>query len=218
MTNQQNTSSRWQIFGSNFPYRQFMLGALVPISIFYSLHRLNRSLIGAMLAIGWGISLIIVNYWRCRRIELFAGLAIPIILIELIGTLITRNPDFYLASSAIESILWGIFFLGSMILPRPLIQIFAEILNPGLGSQEFLVRNSIPKRLYRSPWQILTALWSVINLLRAFILILSQLRLPLETFLIVKTATGLPVMIALLAFSYRFPRWYWERERDKNLS
>jgi intracellular septation protein A len=218
MENQHNTSPWWQIFGSNFPYRQLIFGALVPISIFYSLHRFSRPLTGALLAISWGICLIIVTYWRTRRIELFAGLAIPIILIELIGTLITRNPDFYLASAAIGSVLWGIVFLGSMILPKPLIQIFAELLNPGLGSQEFLSQNSIPKKLYRSAWQILTAIWGVVNLLTAIILIFSQLKLPLETFLLIKTATGLPIMVALLFLSYRFPGWYWERARDKTLS
>ena len=218
MTDQQNTPSWWQIFGANFPYRQLILGALVPITIFYSLHRFNRPLAGALLAIGWGMGLLFINYWRFRRVELFAGLAIPIILIELIGTLVTRNPDFYLASAAIESVLWGILFFGSLLLSRPLIQIFAELLNPGLGSQEFLSRNTIPEQLYRSDWLILTAIWGVVYLLRAIILILSQLRLPLETFLVIKTATGLPVMVALLAFSYRFPGWYWERARDKNLS
>ena len=218
MTNQQNTLPWWQIFGSNFPYRQLILGALVPITIFYSLHRFNRPLVGALLAIGWGTGLLVINYWRFRRIELFPGLAIPIILIELIGTLVTRNPDFYLASAAIESVLWGLLFLGSMLFPRPLIQIFAELLNPGLGSQEFLSQNKIPKRLYRATWQILSAIWGVVNLLTAIILILSQLKLPLETFLLIKTVTGLPVMVALLAFSYRFPGWYWERTKDKILS
>jgi len=152
MTDQQNISLWWQIFGSNFPYRQLILGAMVPITIFYSLHRFSRPLTGALLAISWGIGLLIVTYWRTRRIELFAGLAMPIVLIELIGTLITRNPDIYIASASVESVLWGIVFLGSMILPKPLIQIFAEMLNPGLGSQAFFNQNSIPKPLYRSAW------------------------------------------------------------------
>jgi len=218
MNDQQNTSPWWLIFGANFPYRQLILGALVPISIFYSLHRFNRPLTGALLAIGWGIGFLAISYWRFRRIELFPGLAIPIILIKLIGTLVTRNPDFYLASAAIVSVLWGLLFLGSMLLPRPLIQILAELLNPGLGSREFLSRITITEQLYRSAWLILTAIWGVVNLLKAIILMLSQLRLPLETFLVIKIATGLPVMVALLAFSYRFPGWYWERARDKNLS
>jgi intracellular septation protein A len=216
MTDQQNPSAPLQISGANFPCRQFILGALVPISFFYAFHRFGQPLAGALLAIGWSLSLLVGTYWRSRRIELFPGLAIPIITIELIGTLVTKNPAFYLASAAIENVLWGLLFLGSILMPRPLIQIFAELLNPGLGSQEFLNQSKLRPQLYRSAWQILTAIWGVVNLSKAIILIFSQLRLPIEAFLIVRTASGLPVMVLMLVLSYRFPGWYWERAMERS--
>ena len=194
-----------------------MLGALAPITIFYALHRLGRPLTGALLAIGWSIGLLAIKYWRSRSIELFPALAIPIILIELIGTLITRSPDFYLASAAIDNVLWGLVFLGSLLLTRPLIQIFAELMNPGLGSPEFLSHFEMPVQIYRSPWKILTVIWASVSFVKVVILILAQLKLPLEAFLIVRTASGLPVLVVMLIFSYRFPRWYWERQRDNSL-
>jgi len=217
MVDQKNTFYNWQTSGPGFPWRQLILGALVPIAIFYTLYRLGQPLTGALIAIGWSISLLVVQYWRSRSIELFPALAIPIVLIELIGTLITRNPDFYLASAAIDNVLWGLLFLVSLLLTRPLIQIFAELLNPGLGSQEFLSHFEMPMQLYRSAWKILTIIWAVVSLLKAIILILSQLKLPIEVFLIVRTASGFPVLIVMLIFSYRFPRWYWERPRDNRL-
>lgn len=213
MVDQQNTYHNWRAPGSDFPSRQLIFGALVPVIIFYSLHRLGQPLIGALLAIAWSIGLFTLKYWRSRSIELFPALAIPIVLIELIGTLITRNPDFYLASAAIENVLWGLLFFGSLLLTRPLIQIFAELLNPGLGSQEFLSHFEMPVQLYRSAWKILTVIWAVVSLLKAIILILSQLKLPLEVFLIVRTASGFPVLVVMLLFAYRFPRWYWVRAR-----
>jgi len=211
MTDQQNKSSPVPISGADFPYRQFILGALVPISFFYIFHRFGQPLTGAMLAIGWGLSLLAVTYWRSRRIELFPGLAIPIIAIELIGTLVFRNPDLYLASAAIENVLWGLLFLGTIFMRRPLIQIFAEMLNPGLGSQAFLNQFKLPRQLYRCAWQIVTAMWGIVNLSKAIILVCSQLWLSMEAFLIVRTTTGIPVMVLMLIFSYRFPGWYWER-------
>jgi intracellular septation protein A len=213
MLDQQNTYYNWQTSGPRFPWRQLVLGALVPITIFYTLHRLGQPLTGALLAIGWSIGLLVIKYWRSRSIELFPALAIPIILIELIGTLITRNPDFYLASAAIDNVLWGLLFFSSLLFARPLIQIFAELLNPGLGSQEFFNHFEMPVRLYRSAWRILTVIWAVVSLTKAIILILSQLKLPLEAFLIVRTASGFPVLVLMLIFTYRFPRWYWARTR-----
>lgn len=211
MVDQQNTYYNWQKSGARFPWRQLILGALVPITIFYALHRFGQPLTGALLAIGWSIGLLVIKYWRSRSIELFPALAIPVILIELIGTLITRNPDFYLASAAIDNVLWGLLFIISLLFARPLIQIFAELLNPGLGSQEFLNHFEMPVRLYRSAWRILTVIWAVVSLAKAIILILSQLKLPLEAFLIVRTASGFPVLLLMLIFTYRFPRWYWAR-------
>jgi len=213
MVDQQNTYYNWQTSRPRFPWRQLILGALVPITIFYTLHRLGQALTGALLAIGWSIGLLVIKYWRSRSIELFPALAIPIILIELFGTLITRNPDFYLASAAIDNVLWGLLFFSSLLFARPLIQIFAELLNPGLGSQEFFNHFEMPVRLYRSAWRILTVIWAVVSLTKAIILILSQLKLPLEAFLIVRTASGFPVLVLMLIFTYRFPRWYWARTR-----
>jgi len=187
-----------QFSGANFPYRQFILGALVPISFFYVFHRFGQPLTGALLAISWSLCLLAITYWRSRRIELFPGLAIPIITIELIGTLVFKNPDLYLASAAIENVLWGLVFFGSILIHRPLIMIFAEMLNPGLGSPEFLNQYKLPPQLYRSAWQIVTALWGGVNLLKAIILIFSQLNLSMEAFLIVRTASGLPVMVLML--------------------
>lgn len=215
MTDQQNKSAPLQISGATFPYRQFILGALVPISLFYVFHRFEQPLAGALLAIGWSISLLGFTYWRSRRIELFPGLAIPIIAIELVGTLITRNPAFYLASAAIENSLWGLVFLGSILISRPLIQVFAELLNPGLGSQEFLEQLKLSPQLYRSAWQIITAAWGFVALSKAIILVFSQLWMPIETFLIVRTASGIPVMVLMLFLSYRFPEWYWKWAMEK---
>jgi hypothetical protein len=164
-----------------------------------------------MLAISWSLSLLAITYWRSRRIELFPGLAIPIITIELIGTVVFKNPDLYLASAAIENVLWGLLFLGTTFMRRPLIQVFAEMLNPGLGSPEFLNQFKLPQQLYRSAWQIVTALWGFVNLSKAIILVCSQIWLSMEAFLIVRTATGIPVMVLMIVFSYRFPGWYWER-------
>ncbi len=214
MTDQPQTFFNWQSSGPGVPWRQLILGVLVPITLFYVCHRLGQSLLGALLAIGWSISLLSFKYWRSRRLELFPALAIPIVLIELIGTLITRSPDFYLASAAIENSLWGVLFLGSLLFTRPLIQIFAELLDPSLGSTEFLNHFKMPEKHYRSAWRILTAVWAGISFVKAAVLIVSQLKLPLEAFLAIRTASGFPVLVVMLMFSYRFPGWYWRRAKD----
>jgi len=216
MSSQQQTSPWWQILGPHFPYQQFVLGALVPITLYYAFQRFDQALMGAFLAAGWALGMLVITYWRERYIDLFAGLATPLVLIELIGTLITQNPDFYLAAAAITNVLWGLIYLGTIFLPRPLIQIFAELLNPELGTEEFRQQQALSAKLYRSTWQIITAVWGVVELLKAVILIFAQLRLPLEAFLSLRTILGIPVMVGMIVFSMRFPGWYWERVRMRS--
>ncbi len=126
--------------------------------------------------------------------------------IEIVGTLLTHNPKIYLASAAIDSALYGIIFLASMFLPRPLIQVFAEAANGEIGSPEFR-----QTQFCHSAWQILTVLWGIVSLLKASLLIIVQVRFSLETFLLIRTMMGLPVFVALIMFSYWFPGWYWNR-------
>ena len=52
MVDQKNTFHNWQTSGPRFPWRQLILGALVPITIFYALHRLGQPLTGAP-SISW---------------------------------------------------------------------------------------------------------------------------------------------------------------------
>ena len=53
-----------------------------------------------------------ISYWHTRRLHLFAGVATTVAVVEVIGTVITRNPNVYLAASAINNVLYGLIFLG----------------------------------------------------------------------------------------------------------
>ena len=39
---------------------------------------------------------------------------------------------------------------------------------------------------------------------------------PISFFLVVRTASGIPVMVLTLVFSYRFPGWYWARAKGSS--
>jgi hypothetical protein len=54
MTNQKQPQTWWHLMRQNFPWRQFIIGALLPIVVFYIFYRLDKPLTGALLAAGWG--------------------------------------------------------------------------------------------------------------------------------------------------------------------
>lgn len=193
----------------HFPWKQFIIGALIPILIFYLFHRVDKPLTGAFLAAGWSVGVVTITRLLFKKINLFAALSIPITLIEIASIVITLNPDFYLATAAIEHTLWGLVCLGSVAFSRPLILIFARAMGGIPKSQELGEFGKTNE--FRSAWVILTIIWGITHLIAAILLITSQMWLPLEFFLILRTAFSTPLLAGLIAFSFWFPRWYWNR-------
>lgn len=218
MVSEKKEKKWWQVLGSDFPYGQLITGALVPIIIFYIFNRFDQALMGSLLAAGWGAVALLFTYWRERELNIFAAIAVPGMLIELIGTVVTGSADFYLAAAAITNGLWGILFLGSLLLPRSMIQMIAEALSSNLGSEQSLKDLKLTEKQYKRTWQYLTAMWGAANLLTAAVLIIAQLNLSLEAYLLVRTVVGFPVTILLIVVSARFPVWHWSRIRQSEKS
>ena len=164
----------------HFPWKQFIIGALIPILIFYLFHRVDKPLMGAFLAAGWSVGIVTITRLLFKNINLFAVLSIPITLIEIASIVITLNPEFYLATAAIEHTLWGLVCLGSVALSRPLILIFAQAMGGIPKSQELGEFGKSDE--FRSAWVILTIIWGITHLTAAILLIASQMWLPLEFF------------------------------------
>ena len=177
--------------------------------IFYLFHHFDKPLAGAFLAAGWGFLVVAITHLVLKKINLFAALSIPLNLIEFAGIIITLNPKFYLATAAIDHTLWGLIFLGSLVFSRPLILILAEAMGGIPKSQELGEFSN--SDVFRSAWVILTIIWGVTHLIAASLLIASQIWLPLEIFLIIRTAFSTPLLTVLIVFSFWFPRWYWNR-------
>jgi hypothetical protein len=97
------------------------------------------------------------------------------------------------------------------VFSRPLILIFAEATGGIPKSHELGEFGN--SDVFRSAWVILTIIWGIVHLIAAILLIASQIWLPLETFLIIRTAFGTPLLAVLLAFSFWFPGWYWNRSQ-----
>jgi hypothetical protein len=120
--------------------------------LFYTCKRLGQPLTGAWLAGIWGLCVVSIDYWRSRRVNVFAALAATLAVIELAATVITRSPTWYLAAAAMESGVLGYVFLASLRFPRSLLQLLAEeTIGPEGFSAE--VRQS---RLYPTAWRLLT--------------------------------------------------------------
>ena len=205
----QSSSSLWRAMLNNSFQSRFILGGVIPVVLFYALHRAGQTLLGAIAAGAWGLGVTLITYWLSREVNIFAVLATTVNLIEIVGTLLTRNPDFYLAGAAIDSFLYALVFLGSLLLARSLMQTIVEATPQGRTFPESFRQQ--PR--YARAWQIVTAVWGIAYLSKAGLLVWSQLNLPLELFLTVRTLASFPLFLGLIVFSYWFPARYWKKSR-----
>ena len=198
----------WQLMIRYFPRRNFVVGGLIPIVIYAIFQRREQLVTGALLSGSWALAVVLVDWWRTRRIEGFAILAVIFSALQLFTTLITRSATFYVLTGVIGGILEAMVYFGSLGLRRPLIQIAAE----ATGATATIPNDLRRSPAYRRAWQILTAIWGATYLGKALGLALVQRWCSQEAALTYSILMGWPFHIVLLAFTFWFPGWYWSRQ------
>ncbi len=207
MENDENTNSRpGSSFLKNILNHEFIISAIVPLVIFYIFNHFKMRLNGIILSGCWCVCVVVVKLVREHKLNVIALLAGVFSAVGLVGTIISRNPSFYLISPIVIDILYALIFLGSLFTSRPFIQIIAEDSHIALFSDEF--RRT---RKYKSAWRILTAAWGILNITQALLRVVLLHSVSMGLYYSINTIYSHISSPLLLGFSYIFPRWYWRR-------
>lgn len=186
---------------------EFVLSVIIPIILFSAFSHFNRVFAGTITVGLWSIAVILIQFLSSKKVNLFAAIATGISVIGLIGTVISRDPQFYLASPIVTDLILALVFLGSIFLGKPLIQIFAEYTVKGAFPEE--LRNK-PK--YKTAWIILTVAWGILSITQALVRIILLCTVSLELYFSISTVYGNISTPLLLVISFWFPGWYWKRK------
>jgi hypothetical protein len=181
-----------------------MLGAVVPVLVYYAGRRLGVDMVGAALAAAWGVGISVWFFVRDREVDGFSAIGAAYCLAELAGLAVTRNSDWYLLSPIVSNTAMGCVFVASMAFRRPLIQLLAEQ-TAGKDAFPDSVRES---GYYRSLWLRLSVLWGGAYFLRAFGLWIILKGWPMEVYLAARVVLDWPVVVAL---SFWYPKIYWRQ-------
>ena len=148
-------------------------GTLVAIALFVWERRRGRSGLGASLGLGMA------------GVQAVAGF--------LSGTAIG-----YLAPPVIANGLYGLVFIGSVLIGQPLAGVFAAETYP--FPQEL---RSSP--LFRRVFSIVSLAWGLVFLARCLLRLGILSRGDVDVFVLVNLATGLPLNVALMVWSFWYP-------------
>ena len=171
----------------------FALEGVLPVLVFYGVWR-TAGLAPAVVASSAAAGLIVL--WQLRRgfDVALAGATFVFILIQAAVGLASHSTTVYLAQPVVLSALWGVAYLGSVAIGKPLIGAFARAWYP--FPPEF--RSS---ERYRREFGMQSVVWGLYCLGRAGLRLWALLSSGVGGFVVVSFLTGTPVIVALVFWS-----------------
>lgn len=189
----------------NILNKDFVVSAIIPIIIFSVFDKLQMTFDGIILSGVWSIGVVLINFIKEHKINALASMSAIFSAIGLIGTIISKNPTFYLISPIIQDILYALIFFGSLLFEKSLIQIIVEQSYLKNVPEEFKKK---PK--YKSVWKILTVAWGILNISQAALRTILLYYVSMSSYYAISTLYSNISSPLLLAFSILFPKWYWK--------
>jgi hypothetical protein len=169
---------------------QFGVESIVPVLVFYGAWKVT-GLAGAVVCAtllslgiaGWQI--------RARRGGAMAVATAIFVVVQALVALAAHSATVYLAQPVVLSALWGFVYLGSVLVGRPLIGVFANVWYPFPPA----FRASAP---YRREFGMQSVVWGIYCLGRAALRLAVLLGSGVGSFVLVSAVSGAPILFALV--------------------
>lgn len=193
----------WDSFKENFPWKDAILGFLIPKVIFlYGMH-LRLPFLGGAIALVWCLAAFYLSHVKARKVNFFAVFAVIMIVARIVVVISEKNPRMYLYVLALDNFVVGAAFMVSLLFKRSLMELFADSAS-----------NRIPQEIIRSPyygrsWRIVTFVWGIVMVLFSFALVLLKAG-NLKIVGLIDMFAGWPLTVILFIFTLKFPAWYWK--------
>lgn len=181
------------LFGNGPRFARDAFGPVAAFYIFWKLFGLVPGIVAAT-------TLALVSYTierRAARPGLVVRIALVFVLAQAVVGLATGSAEIYLAIPLMINICYGLVFIGSIFVGRPLAGIFAEELMP-LPDE---VRAS---RTHRRVFGHISLAWGLTMIVRSSIRLFLLVTFGVDVFVASSFLTGAPITMALLTWSI----WY----------
>jgi uncharacterized protein DUF3159 len=189
-------SARTILIGSG---PRFARDAFGPVLVFYVGYKLSG------LALGIGAATVLaLGAWlyerRRDRPGLLARLTLLIIVVQALIGLVADDARAYFAPAVLTTLAWGLAFVGSVIIHRPLAGLFAGEMYPFPPE----VRASAT---FTRVFSVVSLGWGGLRLLRSVVRLVTLSTSSIDAFVVVSAATGIPLTAAMMTWSV----WYATR-------
>jgi hypothetical protein len=202
----QPTIKHWRTFGAaewghvREGLLGLVLGSMLPVALFYVALRTWGFSEAVVIVLTWSAVVFAWHYRLTHGADVFSATTFGFACVKASAGLVSQNQTLYLGWASVENIIYGIAFLGSALLSRPLLALYAQRLYP-------IPPNVRASGVFRRAFVVTSAVWLCGHALRATLRLwlLLVVQLPLEVYLVVDTMAGWPINISLFAFTAWYP-------------
>lgn len=174
----------------------FLREGFIPLGAFYGGLKLGGLAVGIGAAAA--ASLLVYLYERrMGRDALLLRLSLGFVLVQSVIGLLSHSTTVYLAQPVLIAAAWGLLFVGSAVVGRPLAGALASAWYP---FPDWFRRSDE----FRHVFGIVSVVWGLYFLGRSALRLAILLHGSLENFLAISFVTGTPLMLLLLAWSVRY--------------
>jgi hypothetical protein len=178
----------------------FLREGFLPLGAFWVGYRLSGTTAGIAASVA-ASALIYLQERRAGRDGLLVRIALAFVCVRAAAGLLAHSATVYLGAPVLANGLWGVAFLGSILVGRPLAGTLACAWYP-FGPEFRRTRE------FRRVFGIESAVWGVYLIALAAVRAFFLLHGSLGSFVLVSTIAGTPLMVALMAWSV----WYATRK------
>lgn len=175
-----------------------VLGGLLPAALFYVTLKAVSFPVAVVVVLGWSALVFAGHRRHSGQADVFSAATFGFAILEALIGLASLNPILYLATPSLKNVIYGLVFVGSALLGRPLLALYARRLYP------------IPWHVQRSPvyqrvFLVASCVWLVGLTGRAALRLWLLRSLPLEWFLVADAIATWPFSVLMVGFTIWYP-------------
>ncbi len=194
---------------SRMPWRDFIVGMLVPLLLLQFVSPRSIPLLGVYCAVAWLIIVIVTIGLLTHTLSVFPVITLMVTLTIVAGRYLVRvHPAFTLIPS-LDATIIGLMFVGSMLRPRPFVMTLIDKKTIERTESKF----GKSKYFYKA-WFDINIIWGMFYIIQGVIISYLMI-LNLELGNIMNLLFGWPSVLVLLYVSVDYPRRYWEKHWEK---
>lgn len=203
-----NPETTWSIIKldlSRMPWRDFVLGMLVPLLLVEFVSTPSVPLLGVYCCLAWLVLVIVVLRILTHTLPIFPIITIIVTATTVAGHYLTPvNLAFALIPSLNATII-GLIFVGSMLRPRPFIMSLV-----GKGTIERTERKFGKSKFFYKAWFDVNIIWGMFYMIQGVIISYAMI-LNMELGNVIDLLFSWPSVLVLLFISVDYPRRYWKK-------